>query len=109
LVVNFHASLEAQSEDARGRQVIIIKGSSVIGSLVSLSSSFVFDFFFRWSITLFMWWRGRSQLATLRIFKLLLENIDLSLELELLELGGELLYTRALWSAVLGAVLPTEP
>jgi hypothetical protein len=46
-------------------------------------------------------------LLTLRIFKLLLELIDFSLKLELLELGGEFLHTLALWSIVLGGVLAT--
>jgi hypothetical protein len=46
-------------------------------------------------------------LPTLRVFELLLEIVNLSLELELFDLGGELLHMRALWSAILGGGLAT--
>jgi hypothetical protein len=36
-----------RSEGARGRQVIIVKGSRVIGSLISLSFSLALNFFLR--------------------------------------------------------------
>jgi hypothetical protein len=35
------------TEGARGRKIIIIEGSSVVGFLMSLPSSFAFDFFLR--------------------------------------------------------------
>jgi hypothetical protein len=94
-------------EGVRGRQVIIIKESSVVWSLISLPSSFALDFFFGWIIGLFIWWRGTSKLSSLRIFKLLLELVNISLKLVLRELRGELLHTWALWSAGDGRGLST--
>jgi hypothetical protein len=96
-----------RSEGTRGRQVIIVKGSSVIGSLISLSSSLALDFFFGWSIDLFIWWRGTSQLLASRILELLLELINLPLELEVLELGGELQHMGVPWSSIIGGGLST--
>jgi hypothetical protein len=96
-----------RSEGARGRQVIIIEWSSVVRSLISLSSFLALGFFFRWNIGLFIWWIGRSQFLTFGLLKLFLELVNLSLELELLELGGELLHMWALRGAVDGGGLAT--
>jgi hypothetical protein len=45
----------------------------------------------------------------LRIFKLLLKLDNLSLELEMLEIGGELVTREPLGVSSMGVVLPLEP
>jgi hypothetical protein len=89
-----------RSEGTRVRQIIIVKGSSVAGSLISLSSFLALGFFFGWSIGLFIWWRGRNQFTAFRILELLLELVNLPLELELLMLGGELLHMGVPWISI---------
>jgi hypothetical protein len=96
-----------QSEGARGRQIIIVKGSSVVGSLISLSSFLVVGFFFEWSIGLLIWWRGRSHFTAFRIPELVFKLVNLPLELELLKLRGELLHTGIPWSSINGGGLST--
>jgi hypothetical protein len=64
-----------QSEDVRGRQIIIVKENSVVGFLISLSSFLAPGLFFGWNIDLFIWWRGRSQFTAFRIFELLFELV----------------------------------